>query len=555
MIKAEIDGVQDKYLEVLYKAIKGLTNRSNLAASTPTGETEALSWPPNFFEEIAGVWQDDPLIPKIHDNKDKNKTKTELISELVGLRQQVAELEVSETERKQIEETLRKSEAKFRSLADTMPAAIFITQGARIRYVNAAGESISGYSRTELLAMNFWDVAHPDYRELIKARGLARERGETVPSQYEVRILPKNREICWVDLTAAVTEFEGQPAIIGTAIDITERKQAEEALRESEAKNRALLNAIPDLMFRIGKDGTYLEFKPAKGIGLLLPPNEFLGKTVDEVLPLELAQQVRHYMKRILQSGETQIYEYQLSLKGEIHHYEARLVQSGVQADEVLAIVRDITQRKERETLVEAERARIGRDLHDGLAQSLYFLGLKLDYLRKQVSRDPEGVSGELQALKETVQANIDNVRRTIFALRPIDLQKLGFGPALRRYVLEFGEQVGLEIILNVQGDEGALPATVELVFFHLVRESLNNIAKHANTGRAWIELTVTSDQTGRLTIRDDGAGFDSETLPAAGDGKLGLRQMQERVARLDGHFSLESRPGRGTTVHVEIPL
>ena len=182
--------------------------------------------------------------------------------------------------------------------------------------------------------------------------------------------------------------------------EIEEHQQAELALRESEAKNRALLDAIPDMMFVISKDGTYLDFNPAQGQEPLLPPSEFLGKTVFEVMPPELARQTIQYVERTLQSGASQLFEYQLAEQdGAIGHYEARLVVSSVQADEVLAIVRNITQRKAREALIEAERARIARDLHDGLAQSLYLLGLKLDYRRQQAGPPAGSVTGEIAPL------------------------------------------------------------------------------------------------------------------------------------------------------------
>lgn len=146
------------------------------------------------------------------------------------------------SERKRVEERLRESEAKFRTLAETTPAAIFIYQNTKIRYANPACETLTGYTGEELLEMNFWDIAHPDFREFIKERGLARLRGEEVPSHYEIKILTKYGEERWIDVAGALVEFEGQPAVIGTAYDITERKQAEEAIikyaAELEEANR-----------------------------------------------------------------------------------------------------------------------------------------------------------------------------------------------------------------------------------------------------------------------------------------------------------------------------
>ncbi len=129
------------------------------------------------------------------------------------------------------QEELRESEAKFRTLAETSAAATFIDQGTRFRYVNSMTEIITGYSREELLAMDLLDVIHPDFRELVMERGLARLRGEDVPVRYEIKIVTKSGDDCWVDVTTSLTEFEGKPAVLGTAFDITERKRAEETIR------------------------------------------------------------------------------------------------------------------------------------------------------------------------------------------------------------------------------------------------------------------------------------------------------------------------------------
>ncbi len=151
------------------------------------------------------------------------------------------------TERKRAEEALRVSEMKFRTLAETSAAAIFIDRGTRFVYVNSALEEITGYSRKELLAMDLLDVIHPDFRELVKDRGEARLRDERVPPRYEIKVLTKSGEERWVDVTASLIEFEGEPAVLGTAFDVTDRKQAEETIKHmayhdslTDLPNRAL---------------------------------------------------------------------------------------------------------------------------------------------------------------------------------------------------------------------------------------------------------------------------------------------------------------------------
>jgi PAS domain S-box-containing protein len=115
------------------------------------------------------------------------------------------------TERKRAEEALRESESKFRTVTETSAAAVFIFQGSKLRYVNPAAQRITGYSAEELLAMDFWDVIHPDYRELVRERGLARQRDDAVAAHYEVLIRTKSGRQCWVDYSAGVVAFEGGP--------------------------------------------------------------------------------------------------------------------------------------------------------------------------------------------------------------------------------------------------------------------------------------------------------------------------------------------------------
>jgi signal transduction histidine kinase len=206
------------------------------------------------------------------------------------------------------------------------------------------------------------------------------------------------------------------------------------------------------------------------------------------------------------------------------------------------------------EQAITAERTRIARDLHDGVAQSLAFMRMRVDLWEDWLAENPARLSAEFADMKHNLRQQIEELRRAIFALRPFELGRLGFSAALRRFVGEFADQQDWALELDLGDLPPDLPHALELAAFRFVQEGLNNAAKHAQAKHVAVALRQL-DGGLQIIIRDDGVGFnpgEQSELPAS---SLGLRQMRERAATLDGRVTLIAQPGAGTELRVWLPM
>lgn len=147
--------------------------------------------------------------------------------------------------KKRLEDALHESEEKFQNLLERAPFAVYIYRGDKnCCYVNPAAEALTGYTKDEFVNMSFWDIAHPDYRELVKERGMKRQKGESVPSRYQIRIITKSGDERWIDLNASAVMFERKPAILVTMADITDQKHVEEVLSDARAQAEVYIDLM-----------------------------------------------------------------------------------------------------------------------------------------------------------------------------------------------------------------------------------------------------------------------------------------------------------------------
>ncbi len=167
---------------------------------------------------------------------------------------------------------LAESESRFRTLSEFTTAGILLYQADRIVYANQAAREITGYSEEEIRAIHFWELGPEAHREMVKPRGMARQRGEAVPSHYEFKILRKDATARWVDVTAGTVTYQGRPAGLITACDITKWKETEEALKQSEERVRMILDHVHEVIYY-----NALEGDPPK----LVP--KFVNSQVEEI--------------------------------------------------------------------------------------------------------------------------------------------------------------------------------------------------------------------------------------------------------------------------------
>jgi two-component system sensor histidine kinase DegS len=203
----------------------------------------------------------------------------------------------------------------------------------------------------------------------------------------------------------------------------------------------------------------------------------------------------------------------------------------------------------------ELERQRIAREIHDGPAQAIANVVLRMDILGKIYEKDPSKVRGEIARMKEIAQGALDEIRGFIFDLRPMTLQDLGLIATIKRIVSSLKELSKIDVRLVVEGEERPLVQLVSLAVFRIAQEAMNNIKKSSQCNVAWVHLKWFDDRV-VLIVEDDGVGFDVNE-PSNSEKKyvsFGLLGMQERADDINAELEVISSPGKGTKVVLMVP-
>ena len=470
------------------------------------------------------------------------------------------------TVQRMAEDALRQSEANFRLLAETSPCCIFIYRAdGRCCYVNPQMTITSGYSAEELAEMPAWKLVQPEFRPFVQALTEARFRGEELPSRCELEGVAKDGGTRWLDFAAAPIAFDGSPAILGVAFDITTSKLHEQQIKERTAFLQTLLEsspfaivvADPDGRVRFSNRAFQRLFQYAEGEGVGREPEELVGVPNDPEAPA-LSQRVMsgHSVHR------TTVRRRKDGTRVDVELHGSPLMLSGTFAGSFW-IYQDITERVEsaaklrtlrsRLTRVQdEERAHVARELHDHTSQRLALLALRLAELKRNSGDAGPAIAGPLDSAIGLVDEIAVDLHRLSRRLHPSQLEYIGLTRALLNLCEEYRRQSGMTIEIVSDNVPDALPPDVVICLYRVAQEAIRNAVKHSGAARVRVDLSATAE-TIRLCVRDEGRGFAEGT--AEGGVGLGLVSMAERIGSIGGAWSVTSEVGRGTCIEASVPL
>ncbi|MEA2572734.1 MAG: hypothetical protein QOH93_32 [Chloroflexia bacterium] len=475
------------------------------------------------------------------------------------------------------------SELKFRTLVEQIPAITYIAvpDGGGTTYMSPQAELLLGYTANEWMSSpDMWHrLLHPADHDRV-----AQELEETYhtgrPFRAEYRLLAKGGSAYWFrdEATLLLDEAGKTVRLQGVMVDITERKAAEEDLRQERDFSSTVLQITASLVAVLDTEGRIVRFNQAFERLLGYSHADVAGMPVWDFLFLpEEVEKVREQFVR-LRNGQllSEFTNYIVTKHGEarlVHWSNSALLDAAGKVEYIVATGTDITERQANEqqlkeqaalqerllrellTAQEAERHRLSMEIHDGPMQLLGVSLLALDRATKHVARGEAGETlHDLEGLRETLHSTVAEVRAVLADLSLDVLHTNGLVPALNDHIRRFSELTGIKVQLEEDVGE-RLPQHIELMVYRLAQEALSNVRKHADATRAEIKI---KGQDGRLvmSISDNGKGFD---VSAAQDNtppgnKLGLRSMRERVQDARGQFSLDSGPDQGTTLTFVVP-
>jgi PAS domain S-box-containing protein len=489
-----------------------------------------------------------------------------------GAPQRMLGLAADITDRKVAEQKLRESEDRLAGIVGSaMDAIIAVDAERRILLFNAAAEKMFGCTKDEAIGTVIDRFIPQLFRSehIGHMRGFGKSAGPTgdlgsPATRWAVRT--NGQEF---PMEASITHLESDGEKLFTIIirDITERRRAEEAIRESEERFRLVANTAPVMIWMSGTDRKCNYFNQ--------PWLDFTGRPLQAELgdgwaegvhPDDSSRCLRSYTEAF---DRRESFELQYRLRRHDGEYRwvldkgvPRFDPDGTFAGYIGSCI-DITERKLAEEglatigrrLIEAqeeERAWIGRELHDDINQRLALLSVELDRWKQHIPTSTPGLSEHFRHAQERILQIAKDVQGLSHRLHSSKLEYLGLATAANSFCKELSEQNKVEVQFKHAGIPRNLPKEVSLCLFRVLQEALQNAVKHSGVRSFAVDLEGTANVID-LTVADRGSGFEEQE--AFTRNGLGLISMRERLQLVRGELSVKSKPGTGTTIHARVPL
>ena len=474
------------------------------------------------------------------------------------------------------------TEDQFRKIFDLVRDVIYMLspQGV-ILSLSPAFETLTGWPPSQWIGKLFYELIHSDDLPSVIRKFERLLQGESLPLS-EARLLTRTGEYKVVEcLEACEVRNDRVVGVLGISRDITDRRRAEETLRESEQRFRQVVENIREVFWMSD---------PSKGTMLYISPGyqEIWGRTCES-----LYASPRSWLDWIYPDDQRRIFEssHTKQIEGS-YNEEYRIVRPDgsirwihdrafpIRDDlgtvyRIAGIAEDITERKilqdrvrdsnhalgslavRLQTIREDERTRISRDLHDQLGQGLVTSKFYLQWMDQALSAGNfsdvlPAWQSRLRAVIQEIDMTLAAVQRICFDLRPAELDQLGLGAALERQVQEFASRTGMACETAVHVDETRMTTEQSTVLFRVLQEALTNIARHAAATHVAVSLKEEPGQA-RLQVQDNGIGIQESRIHD--EKSLGLLGMRERLRPLNGQLQITGSQGKGTTLVALLPL
>jgi PAS domain S-box-containing protein len=485
----------------------------------------------------------------------------------------IASLCTDITERKRMEEALQQSEERYQRAVSVGSVGVWDWNlETNEMYIAPNLKALIGYEDHELPnRLDEWgSLVHPDDADAVMQAAQAHLRGETPTYEIEHRMLHRDGSIRWIIVRGhAIRDEQGNPIrMSGTDVDITQRKLAEEALREKEALLQGILDNSPIGITVKDLQGRVILVNRVVAERMHTTPEDIIGKTASDLFDAEIASGIMRDDQNILTTGTIASHQRTLSLNGEERDYlimgfpiyddRGKMYSLGNITTDITAHKRAQQQLLEQQHALATmrERERLARELHDNLGQVLGYVHTQAQVSRElMTAQKHEQAASHLERLVDVAQEALTDVREFILGVKSHDSDETFF-VMLRQYLHHFTKLHGLSITLFIppELEQHTFSPTTETHLLRIIQEALTNMRKHTTIESGSISFALDETHV-RIIVEDNGEGFDQTSYNQYASQSYGLQSMRERAAEVGGLLHLETAPGRGTRITISLPL